>query len=113
LLAWSADYPDPDNWLRVNFHSTQGMNRPRWDNARFDALVEEAARVTDQARRMELYQEADRILVAEEAVIMPLSYGRGRMLAKPWVTLPRLAPVPLRLKDVVVDRKTNEQEKYL
>jgi ABC-type oligopeptide transport system substrate-binding subunit/class 3 adenylate cyclase len=105
LLAWSADYPDPDNWLRVNFHSTQGMNRPRWHNARFDALVEEAARVSDQARRMELYREADRILVAEEVVIMPLSYGRGRMLAKPWVTLPRMAPVPLRLKDVVVDRR--------
>jgi ABC-type oligopeptide transport system substrate-binding subunit/class 3 adenylate cyclase len=105
LLAWSADYPDPDNWLRVNFHSTQGMNRPRWHNARFDALVEEAARVADQARRMELYQEADRILVAEEVVIMPLSYGRGRMLAKPWVTLPQMAPVPLRLKDVVVERQ--------
>jgi hypothetical protein len=51
---------------------------------------------------MELYQEADRILVAEEAAIMPLSYGRGRMLVKPWVALPRTPPVRMPLKDIVV-----------
>jgi ABC-type oligopeptide transport system substrate-binding subunit len=104
LFGWSAGYPDPDDWLRGVFHSTEGRNDPRWHNARFDALVEEAARVADQARRMRLYKKADRILVAEEAVIMPLSYGRGRILVKPWVTLPQVLCVPMRLKNVVVHR---------
>jgi ABC-type oligopeptide transport system substrate-binding subunit/class 3 adenylate cyclase len=104
LFGWSAGYPDPDDWLRGVFHSTEGRNDPRWHNARFDALVEEAARVADQASRIELYKEADRILVAEEAVIMPLSYGRGRILVKPWVTLPQVLCVPMRLKNVVVHR---------
>jgi len=107
LLGWSAGYPDPDDWLRGVFHSTEGRNDPRWHNARFDALVEEAARVADQASRMELYKEADRILVADEAVIMPLSYGRGRILAKPWVTLPQVPCVPMRLKNIVVHRNEN------
>ena len=102
LLGWSADYPDPDDWLRAVFHSSEGANDPRWRHARFDALVEEAARVVDQAARMRLYREADWILVAEEAVIMPLSYGRGRILAKPWVELPQVPCVPMRLKNVVV-----------
>jgi oligopeptide transport system substrate-binding protein len=105
LMGWLADYPDPDALLRVLFHSTERVNTPRWHNARFDALVEEAARVTDQTRRMELYQEADRILVAEETVIMPLGYAQGRILVKPWVTIPRVPPALMRLKHVVLQRK--------
>jgi ABC-type oligopeptide transport system substrate-binding subunit len=46
--------------------------------------VEEARRVTDQGRRIEMYQEADRILV-EEAAIVPLAYGRCHLLVKPWI----------------------------
>jgi ABC-type oligopeptide transport system substrate-binding subunit len=105
LMGWLADYPDPDALLRVLFHSTEGVNTPRWHNARFDALVEEAARVTDQTRRMELYQEADRILIAEETVIMPLGYAQGRILVKPWVTIPRVPPALMRLKHIVLQRQ--------
>ncbi|MGD2145817.1 MAG: ABC transporter substrate-binding protein [Anaerolineae bacterium] len=107
LFGWSAGYPDPDDWLRGVFHSEEGRNDPRWHNARFDALVEKAARIADQARRMELYREADRILVAEEAAIMPLRYGRGRILVKPCVTLPQAPCVPMRLRNVQVHRKGN------
>jgi len=105
LWGWLADYPDPDALLRVIFHSTEGINPPRWHNARFDALVEEAACVADQTRRMELYREADRILVAEKAVIMPLGYARGRILVKPWVTMPRVPPALMRLKHIVLQRE--------
>jgi ABC-type oligopeptide transport system substrate-binding subunit len=105
LAGWSADYPDPDSLLRVPFHSKEGINVPRWHSARFDALVEEAARVADQARRMALFREADRILVSEEAAVMPLCYAQGRMLVKPWVTMPRVPPALLRLQDVVLRRK--------
>lgn len=104
LVGWSADYPDPDSVLRVTFHSKMGVSATGWHNARFDALVEEAGRIPDHARRMALYQEADRILVAEEAAIMPLSYGQGRMLVKPWVTLPPTRSVQMPFKNVVVER---------
>ena len=49
-----------------------------------------------------LYQEADRILVAEQAVVMPISYGEGRMLVKPWLHLPPTLSIQLPLKNVVV-----------
>lgn len=101
LSGWFADYPDPDCLLRVTFHSTAGFNTPSWHHARFDALVEEAAQVTEGRRRMELYREADRILVAEEAVVVPLGYGFGRILVKPWLSVPSVPPVMLRLKDFV------------
>ncbi len=105
LVGWSADYPDPDSMLRVPFHSKEGFNVSRWHNARFDALVEEAARLTDQSKRIDLFQEADRILVCDEAVVMPLGYAQGRILVKPWVTIPRVPPVLLRLQDVTLRRE--------
>jgi ABC-type oligopeptide transport system substrate-binding subunit/class 3 adenylate cyclase len=108
LCGWRADYPDPDHMLRATFHSSEGLNMPGWCNARFDRLVGEAARVADQGKRMALYREAERILVAEEAVVMPLGYAQGRILAKPWVTVPRVPPALLRLKQVVCSTERPE-----
>ena len=105
MLGWGADYPDPDFMLRVTFHSRMGVAKQGWQNARFDALVEEAARTADHARRMALYQEADRLLVADEAAVMPLSYGSGRVLAKPWVKLPRTLSVQMPLEQFRVERR--------
>lgn len=102
LTGWRADYQDPDYMLRVPFHSTEGINTPRWKNARFDSLVDKAAGVVDQNERIKLYQTADHILVAEQAAIMPLGYAQGRMLVKPWVALPHIQPAMMPLKEVVL-----------
>jgi oligopeptide transport system substrate-binding protein len=80
VSGWHADYPDPDNFLRVGFP----WRATGWRNAAYEKLVEDARRVTDQSERMKLYGEADRILV-EEAPIIPLVYGRWHVLVKPWV----------------------------
>ncbi len=78
--SWAADYPDPDNFLRA------GTWRPYtgWHSEAFDELVDGARRAMDQVERMNLYREADRMLV-EEAVIVPLTHGRFHLLVKPWV----------------------------
>lgn len=105
LGGWVADYPDPDNFLRVLFHSHQGLNEPRWRHARFDALVEEALRVTVPEQRLALYQTADRLLVNEEAVILPLSYGQDVFLVKPWVHhVDGQKSYTRRLKEMLVKR---------
>ncbi|MGD8462277.1 MAG: hypothetical protein PVI09_00290 [Anaerolineae bacterium] len=49
-----------------------------------EGLIEQARRVTDQARRMELYQQADRLII-DKAVVLPLTYDRRHMMLKPWV----------------------------
>ncbi len=64
-----------------------------WSNARFDALTHEADRLPlDDTRRVELYQEAQRLLV-EEAPIAFLTYPRVSLLVQPWVK--GLHPTPL------------------
>jgi ABC-type oligopeptide transport system substrate-binding subunit/class 3 adenylate cyclase len=102
LNGWTADFPDPDCMLRVTFHSEQGMNEIRWRNPRFDALVEQAGRISDYRQRIRLYQQADRILVAEQAVVMPLTYSERRMLVKPWISLPRVLSIQMPLNHLVL-----------
>jgi ABC-type oligopeptide transport system substrate-binding subunit/class 3 adenylate cyclase len=107
LTGWSADYPDPDNMLRVTFHSREGINDIRWQNPSFDPLIEEACQVTDHLQRMELYRQADRILVADEAVVMPLTYGQRRMLAKNHIELPRMPHFQILFKHIRIRKEEN------
>ena len=52
---------------------------------------------------MRLYQQADKIL-RDEAVFLPLGYGRSHFLVKPWVTRFPFSPVSWSFwKDVVIE----------
>jgi len=85
--GWVADYPDPDNFLR-NPTAYMELRRAGWQNQRFVDLVETAASITNRAKRMALYREADRIWISEDVVICPLKYfdELGKIhLTKPWV----------------------------
>jgi peptide/nickel transport system substrate-binding protein len=68
-LQWTAgSLADPDILRRV-FHSKQvppeGFNRGHFSDPRVDALLDEAASSTDEAHRLELFQEVQRLLAVE------------------------------------------------
>jgi ABC-type transport system substrate-binding protein len=98
-LAWTADFPDPDNFLRIsNFSKYTG-----WRNEAFENLIHQAREMMDQAERLTLYREAEEILV-DEVPIIPLNYERLSLLVKPWVK--RFPVSPIRFwfwKDVVIE----------
>ncbi|MDH4209798.1 MAG: ABC transporter substrate-binding protein, partial [Anaerolineae bacterium] len=100
-VRFLADYPDPDDFLRVAV--THSRSFIGWPNEPYDELVEAARRVTDQGERMKLYSRADSILV-EDAALTPLTYGRRHLLVKPWVRnyLPS-GTDSWACKDVVID----------
>lgn len=105
ISTWTADYADPDNFLRTVFHGGTGLNEPKWRSSEFDILVDSAASRTDQAGRMNFYRAADRVLVVDEAVIVPLSYGREPVLVRPWVSsFPRSASWWRHLKNCWVEK---------
>ena len=88
LLArqgWCADYPDPQNWLSVYWRSdTTFAQRQGYVNPDFDALVAEADATIDPAKRMELYAQAQRLLLDDA----PSAFGYNSLkhyLVKPWV----------------------------
>jgi len=88
MNGWVADYPDPDNFLRQSDAISQ-LHRLGWQDAAYDRLVEQASRTADRAKRMALYRQADRLLVAEQALVLPLFYNHFTELVKPWVKKPR------------------------
>ena len=98
-MAWAADFPDPDNFLRMGrFRTHTG-----WRNEAYERLIEQAREMTDQEGRMALYGQAEQMLV-EETPIVPLHYGRASLLIKPWVR--RFPTSPLNFwfwKDVVIE----------
>ncbi len=98
--GWFADYPDPDNFMRA----CRIRHRIGWQNLTYESLVARAARVADQLERLQLYQQADQLLV-REAALVPLSYGRLHRIVQPWVK--RLPTSPIKWwfwKDVVIER---------
>jgi len=68
-LSWMAGAEDPDLVIYPLLHSSQwtpnGPNRALYKNQRLDDLLHQARLVTDQAKRAELYREAQRILVED------------------------------------------------
>jgi ABC-type transport system substrate-binding protein len=67
-LGWVADYNDPSNFLYYLFHTKQwgaAGNETRYSNKEVDALLDEAGKIMDQEKRKELYQKAEKIIVAE------------------------------------------------
>lgn len=84
-LGWCADYPDSNNWLNEVFNSKSSQNSAKFFNEEYDALVEEAAFESDPETRLELYRQAERILIDEAAAIAPIYYYTRVRLYKPWV----------------------------
>jgi|FLYL01.1.fsa_nt_gi oligopeptide transport system substrate-binding protein len=83
-LGWIADYPDPQNFLEIKLHSGSPDNETGYSNPEVDRLLDEAETETDEARRMELYQQAEEIIV-DEAPWIPLYHGKSGVLVKPYV----------------------------
>ena len=76
IIGWSGDNGDPDNWLNVLFgcDSLAGNNFSKWCDKKFDGLVKEAKRTTDQAKRTELFKQAQHVL--KDAVPMtPIAHS--------------------------------------
>jgi len=98
LHGWVADYPDPDNFLRVGVP----WEATGWECPAYGRLVDRARHVLHHDERMELYKQASAIMVAE-APVLPLTYGRDHRLIKPWVTRYPMSPIrDLFAKDVII-----------
>src|SRR3990172_6235983 len=83
-LGWIADYPDPQNFLDLKLHSQSPINDQQYSNPAVDALLDQARTELDEATRLDLYQEAERLIVAD-APWIPLTHSKPGILIKPYV----------------------------
>jgi peptide/nickel transport system substrate-binding protein len=94
VLRWIGSNEDPDIF-RYAYGSDRmppkGGNRGRYSNARVDALLAEAAAVTDEAERRRDYVEVQRIL-AEDLPGIPLWYPNNEVVHTRRVTDVKVQP---------------------
>jgi ABC-type transport system substrate-binding protein len=82
--GWIADYPDPENFLDVLFRGGSGENHTGYDSAQVNELLSQAAVEKDEAKRSELYHQAERQILAD-APVVPLYHDIAYTLVKPYV----------------------------
>ena len=102
-LGWQADYPDPQDFLDILFHSESSINHGNFSNDAVDKLLEEARTESDIAQRIALYHDAEQLIV-EAAAWVPLWFdGEQYALIKDYVKGYQLTPMIVpRLAQVVI-----------
>jgi oligopeptide transport system substrate-binding protein len=84
LLSWCADYPDPENFLNELYHSSSAGNVGQVANSDLDALLEKAGIEQDTGKRLELYQQAEGVIL-DQVYAIPMSHTILGVLVKPRV----------------------------
>lgn len=88
LFGWIGDYADSSSFLSVLFHSQKGLPPDKggmfYKDSRTDACLDEADVTLDAARRVELYQKAE-AMIMENPPLLPLFYQSRSIIVRPWV----------------------------
>jgi oligopeptide transport system substrate-binding protein len=90
-MGWCQDYPDANNFDKeaVGFGGSGnpadggGLN---WKNDQYEQLLTDAALETDPAKRVEMYAQAEEILVYDDAALIPIYWYTRVSMTKPYVT---------------------------
>jgi oligopeptide transport system substrate-binding protein len=81
--GWGADYPHANNQLGL-FVCGGGNNDIQYCNPDFDKLMAQAAGEPDQAKQVDLYNQAQTILI-NDAALLPLRFGLSTYEVQPYV----------------------------
>jgi len=103
---WSADIPDPDNFLNVLCGSKSVYNFMRYSNPRVDNLLSRALVERDIIQRVRLYRQAES-LILEDAPMIPFMYWVFEAVFQPYVKgleISSLGQPYIPLKKIWLDR---------
>src|SRR5262249_40901759 len=64
-LGWSADYPDPENFLDIHFYSESSLNETKYSNPQVDQLLQRARTEHDPEVRYKTYKDAEAIVLQD------------------------------------------------
>jgi oligopeptide transport system substrate-binding protein len=81
--SWVGDYNDAYTFAQV-LKSDFGVNLPRYESSRYDALLRSAALQQDPLQRGALLEEAERVMLADHP-LLPLYFYVNKHLVKPEV----------------------------
>jgi oligopeptide transport system substrate-binding protein len=108
--GWIGDYLDPNTFLDM-WMTDNPNNETGWSNKEYDKLLTAAAAESDSAKRMQLLQQAETIVLSELPFI-PIYYRVSTNLVRPYVKgwYPNLLDVH-PLDPIWIDQE--EKQKFL
>ncbi|MCC7117507.1 MAG: peptide ABC transporter substrate-binding protein [Anaerolineales bacterium] len=95
--GWCADYPDPENFADVLYHSGSAQNSGNYSNPELDTLLEQARVEPDVTKRIALYQQAEQIIVNDAPALYTV-HSLSYQLVKPYVKGFTFTPVSIPLE---------------
>ncbi len=95
--GWCADYPDPENFADALFHTGAPQNLGNYSNPQIDSLLEAARTERDVTKRIEMYQQAEQMLVDDAAALFTVHY-LNYQLVKPYVKGYVLTPIDIPIE---------------
>lgn len=90
--GWCADYPDPENFLDVLYHTGSPQNLGNYSNPEVDLLLERARIEPDVQIRMALYHQIEQLIVGDAPVVF-LTHSLSAVLVKPHLKNYILTPI--------------------
>jgi oligopeptide transport system substrate-binding protein len=95
--GWCADYPDPENFADVLFHTGSAQNSGNYHNSGLDVLLEQARTEQDVTRRITMYQQAEQMIVDDAAALFTV-HGLSYQLVKPYVKGYVFTPIDISIE---------------
>lgn len=80
--SWVADYLDPINFLDQFTSDAGDRNILGYNNPAYDNLIKESHTIADQAKRMKVLEQAERLLVDDVVLIPIYHYTTQHMVSK-------------------------------
>jgi peptide/nickel transport system substrate-binding protein/oligopeptide transport system substrate-binding protein len=83
-IGWVADYPDPQDWLSLQFRTGALYNIENVSNTAMDKLMDEADTNQSPAQRMSEYNQVEQYMVTQVSWI-PFDQEKTSWRVRPWV----------------------------
>ena len=95
--GWCADYPDPENFADVLFHTGSQQNNGGYSNPDLDKLLEAARVEQDITKRIQMYQQAEQMIV-DDAPVLFTTHSLSYQLVRPYIKGYVQTPIDISLE---------------
>lgn len=83
-IGWAADYPDPQDWLSLQFITGAGNNSEGFSDKSLDAQMKAADVEQNPAKRMQMYNQVEQAVV-DASVWIPFQQSKQYWRARDYV----------------------------
>jgi oligopeptide transport system substrate-binding protein len=95
--SWRADYIDPQNFLEIFFQSQSPENGFAYNNPEVDAALAKAGKEQDPAVRLKMYQDIEKIVLADLPASPLWWKTKTYFLVKPYVKGYAVYPIDINI----------------